>query len=150
MATLTANHQPAAIAAPHYLPTSLRAVIVAASFWLLSLSLTVFSGSVAAVLGCFAGSFLIDRGLHREPLKRLRLSSVLLLAGGVWLLGLVLAQLLARSAILAELLTPIGAFNSSESLHWFTLALAITAALRTLARRTGVGAVIEIIFVADA
>jgi transglutaminase-like putative cysteine protease len=150
MATLTASHQPAAIAAPHYLPTSLRAVIVASSFWLLSLSLTVLSGSVAALLGCFAGSFLIDRRLHRDPLKRLRLSSVLLLAGGVWLLGLVLAQLLAQSAMVAELLTPIGAFNSSESLHWFTLALAITAALRTLARRTGVGAVIEIIFVAAA
>ena len=150
MVTLSTKLQTPAIATPHYLPTGLRAAIVALSFWLLSLSLTVLSGSVAAVLGCFAGCFLIDRLLHREPLRQLRLSSLLLAAGGVWLLGLMGAQLLARSATAATLLSPIGAFNSSESLHWFTLALAITAALRTLARRTSIGAVVEILFVAAA
>lgn len=150
MTTLSASLQPTPIAAPHYLPTGLRAAIVACSFWLLSLSLTVLSGSVAAVLGCFAGCFLVDRRLHREPLRQLRLGSLLLGAAGIWLLGLVMAQILARSAAVAGLLTPIGAFNSSEFLHWFTLALAITAALRTLARRTSVGAVVEIMFVAAA
>lgn len=150
MTSLSANSQPVTFVTPHYLPTGLRAAIVASSFWLLSLSLTVFAGSVAAVLGCFAGCFLIDQRLHRAPLNTLRLSSLLLLAGGIWLLGLLLSQGLARSATLANLLSPIGAFNSSESVHWFSLALAVTAALRTLARRTSIGAVVEIIFVAAA
>ena len=55
--------------AQHFLPTSLRAAIIASSYWVLSLSLTVVSGSVASFIGCLFACYLIDLGIHRSPLK---------------------------------------------------------------------------------
>ena len=62
--------------AHHFLPTSLRAVIIAGALWVLSLSLTVFSGSVAALLGCLIACYLVVWGINRSPLDRLRLLSI--------------------------------------------------------------------------
>ena len=51
-----------------FLPTSLRAAIVASSFWVLSLPMTVVSGSVAAFCGCLFVCYAIDLRLDSELL----------------------------------------------------------------------------------
>lgn len=145
----SANTQ-VATSSMHLLPTGLRALIVAASFWLLSLSLTNASGSYAAVAGVIIGVLSCERLLSRSPLTQLRTPVVLVLTLAGLIIGLVLSQLLAATNLLAELLGPIAAFNSSEAVKWFSLAVASAWILRTLAKRTGYGAILEILFVAVA
>jgi transglutaminase-like putative cysteine protease len=134
----------------HFLPTSLRAIIIAGGLWVLSLSLTVISGSVAALLGCLLACYLVDWGINRPPLKHLRLLSIVLGCAGVFVLGLIVATVLTSTSILASLISPIFAFNASEFIQWFTLSLSVVALLRTLAHRTSFGSVLEIFFVATA
>jgi hypothetical protein len=133
-----------------FLPTSLRALIIAGSFWVLSLSLTVLSGSVAVVIGCFAASFLVDSRLHRSPLKYLHTTTLLLIGIGLLLLSLAIANLLVGSSLIAAFFSPIGAFNSGEFVSWFGFGLGVTLILRVLAHRTSFGAVLEIVCVAAA
>ena len=133
-----------------FLPMSLRGIIVASSYWLLSLSLTVLSGSVAAVLGCIAACYLIDSRIKRPPLISLRTSSI---AGGCLLIGVagyIISSSLVKSALLSNLASPLFAYNVSEFVQWFCISTAITILLRTLAKRTNYGAVVEILFVATA
>jgi len=132
------------------LATSLRAAILALSFWLLSLNLTVLSGSLAAVIGCIVTCFASERLLAKPPLARLRIGSILGLALIIGLLGSFVASMITGSALLASALAPITVFNSGEVINWLSLTVAITLALRALARRTGWGAVLEILFVAAA
>ena len=134
----------------HFIPTSLRALIVGASLWAVSLSLTVISGSVAAVLGCFIACTTIDTGMYRPALQSVRTGALLLFFGITAVLGMLIANTLVDSAFIARTLTPITAFNASEFLHWFSLGLGITASLRLLAHRTSYGAILEIVFVASA
>ncbi len=134
----------------HFLPTSLRAFIIASGFWALSLSLTVLSGSVAAVLGCVVACALIDSSLHRSPLRYLQTYSLLAAFFAIALLGVLIAAALVDSSMLANMLSPMTAFNSSEFVAWLSLSFAITSSLRVLAHRTSYGAVIEIVFVAAA
>ena len=136
--------------AQHFLPTSLRAAIIASSYWVVSLSLTVVSGSIGAALGCLLACYLIDTGIDRSPLNKLRTATIILASLGLCLLGLTLASLLTNTSLLADLGSPILIFNSGEFVKWFALAGALTLALRTLAQRTSYGAVIEILFVATA
>lgn len=132
------------------LPLSLRALVLAASFWLLSLSLTVTSGSLAAIAGCLFACLIGERLLSRPPLSMLRLPALLAVLLGLLALGLVLASTLAMSRFLADFASPITAFNSSEAVKWFTIAACLTAVLRAFVRRTGYGAILEILFVATA
>ena len=134
----------------HLLPTGLRALIVALSFWLLSLSLTSVSGSLAAIAGVIAGVFACEQLLLRQPFSALRTPALLALAALLMATGLLLAQLLASTAIAANLLGPINTFNSSEALKWFAMSAGTAWILRTLAKRTSYGAVLEILFVAVA
>ena len=46
------------ISSGQFLPTSLRALIIAAAYWVLSLSLTNISGSVASFIGCLQRALL--------------------------------------------------------------------------------------------
>ncbi len=133
-----------------YLPTGLRALIIASSFWAVSLSLTVVAGSVAAVLGCIVASFLVDARLYHPPLKYLQTKTILALSVLLLVVMLVLANVLVDSSTVAEMLTPIGAFNASEFVSWLGIAAAITLMLRTLAHRTSFGSVLEIFCVAAA
>lgn len=133
-----------------FLPTSLRALIIASSFWVLSLSLTVLSGSVAVVLGCVVAGFLVDTQLYRAPMKFLQTSTLVVLALGLLLIALLLANLVIDSAFLAELFSPIGAFNTSEFISWLGFGAGITLILRVLAHRTSFGAILEIVCVAAA
>ena len=55
------------------IPGVLRAVIIASAFWALSLSLTIESGSVSAVVGCMIACLLTDRWINASPLDQIRL-----------------------------------------------------------------------------
>lgn len=133
-----------------YLPTSLRAAIVASGFWVLSLSMTVLSGSVAAALGCLLACYAIDFGLPRAPLRQLRTPAIVLASLGAGLLVILLATLVTNTTLIASLTSPILAFNTGEFLKWFAFSAALTTILRTLALRTSYGAILELLFVATA
>ena len=81
----------------HFLPTSLRAVIIACSYWVLSLSLTVVSGSIAAFLGCLLACYFVDWGNARPPLSKLRSLSIVIGSLVLCLLGVVLAWVYRKS-----------------------------------------------------
>ena len=51
-------HIPASSYTAQRIPGVLRAVIIASAFWALSLSLTIESGSVSAVVGCLIACLL--------------------------------------------------------------------------------------------
>lgn len=133
-----------------FLPTSLRAFIIASAFWVLSLSLTVFAGSVAAVAGCLFACYLVDLQIHKAPLRYLRSTSIIGFCLFLAIMAYLLASAIAGSAALAALLSPITAFNLSEATQWMLVCTAIVTSLRTLAHRTSYGAVLEILFVASA
>ena len=132
----------------HFLPTSFRAMIIAGSYWAVSLSLTVLSGSLASLIGCLTACYLVDLRLHRQPLASLRTSTLLTACLLFWLTGLLVARLIVGSDWISNLVSPIAAFNSSEFLKWFVISASITVSLRCLAHRTSFGAVVEILFVA--
>ena len=134
----------------HFLPTSLRAAIIASSYWVLSLSLTVVSGSVASFIGCLFACYLIDLGIHRSPLKRLRTFTINLMSLSFLLMGLLLASLVTSTVLLSNLTSPMFSFNTGEFIKWFAISASLTVCLRVLAQRTSYGAVIEILFVAIA
>lgn len=136
--------------ATQYLPTSLRSLIIASAFWVLSLTITVLSGSFAAVAGCLFACYLIDFQIHRAPLNSLRTPVILLLSLALAFIGYAVSNLIASSGALANLLSPITAFNLAEATQWFLICGAISASLRTLAHRVSFGAVLEILFVASA
>lgn len=146
----SSTQQQAAVSGIHLLPTGMRALIVAASFWLLSIPLTNSSGSFAAVAGVFIGVLSCERFLVRPPINQLR--TPIVLAGTLFVLlsGLLMAQLFAATNIIADIFGPIAVFNSSETVKWFVLAITSSWILRTLAKRTGYGAILEILFVAIA
>lgn len=136
--------------AQHFLPTSLRAAIIASSYWVVSLSLTVLSGSVGSFIGCLFACYLIDIGINRSPLNKLRTFTIISASLVLCLLGLALASFITSTQLLADLTAPIFTFNSGEFLKWFAIASSLTVVLRTLAQRTSYGAVLEILFVATA
>ncbi len=147
---MTMEHTSKAGTTQHFLPTSLRAAIIASSYWVLSLSLTVVSGSVASFIGCLFACYLIDIGIHRAPLKRLRTFTINLISLSFLLLGLLLASLVTSTSLISELFSPMFSFNSGEAIKWFVISASLTVSLRVLAQRTSYGAVVEIIFVATA
>ncbi|MCG8413391.1 MAG: transglutaminase-like domain-containing protein [Pseudomonadales bacterium] len=112
--------------------------------------MTVLSGSIAAVLGCVLACVFIDTSLHRSPLKHFQTYSLLAALFVTGLIGVSIAAVLVDSSLIANVLSPITAFNSSEFVAWLSLSFAITCSLRVLAHRTSYGAVIEIVFVAAA
>ena len=144
------------------MPTTFRTVIIAASFWVFSLPLTVLTGSVAAVAGsvlaCYGADFGGSRprpvpGQPAPPLRglaALRTGVISLGALGLLIIGVGAARLMLGSTLLAELFSPIGLFEATQALTWFSIAFSITLMLRVLAQRNGYGAVLEIVWVATA
>ena len=133
-----------------FLPTSLRALIIAAGYWVLSLSLTNFSGSVASFIGCLAACFIADHFVRRPPLSYYRTSVLLIAFGLLLLVGLSLSQLVIGSSLLASLASPMVSYHIGEFIKWLVISAMITSALRTCALRFSWGAVLEIVFVATA
>jgi transglutaminase-like putative cysteine protease len=112
--------------------------------------LTVLSGSVAAFGGCLAACLLSDMFRTRDSMNRLRTTSLLALSIALFFSGTLLSQFLVNTPAIAGLFSPVTTFNIAEAVKWFAAAFALSAALRLLATRTSVGAVIEILFVAGA
>lgn len=139
-----------AIDSSQLLPGSLRATIIAGSCFLLSLSLTNSLGSMAAAAGVVVGILSCEHYLKHPVLIQVRTAVIAVLIALALFLGISLAATLSSLPIASDLLGPMGAFNASEAIRWFTLTLAIAWLLRTLARRTSMGAIIEILFVAFA
>ena len=132
------------------LPTSLRALILAAGYWVLSLSLTNLSGSVASFMGCLAACFIADHFVKRPPLSHYRTSVILAVCAVALLVGLSLSQLVVASSVLASLTSPMTVYHAGEFIKWLFISIMITSALRTCALRFSWGAVLEIVFVATA
>lgn len=141
-------NQPSALS--HLLPSSLRAAIIASSYWVLSISLTSQSGSIAAFMGCLFSCFLIDSTIKRPPLQNLRLPVLAIITTIILGTGILLGNLLTSSLTLGNLLSPMLTYELGEVLQWFLFSAALTALLRALAHRTSYGRVLEILFVATA
>jgi protein-glutamine gamma-glutamyltransferase len=133
-----------------FLPTSLRASIIAASYWVLSLSLTGLSGSVASFLGCLFGCYLIDATIHRSPLKFYRSTTIIFTCALIGVCGVLLSSVVTGSLALANILSPLISYHSAEFIKWLAVSSALTISLRMLAYRSSFGAVLEILFVASA
>jgi transglutaminase-like putative cysteine protease len=131
-------------------PTGLRALIVAAGFWVLSMPLTTTAGSIAAVLGCVLANFLVDRNIHRSPLRELRQSVIVLAALLLMFATGLLAAALTRSGLGAQLIGPMPSYQLGQILQWLVAALALTAVMRIFAHRYSWGKVLEVLFVAGA
>ncbi len=131
-------------------PTALRALVIGSSFWIVSVSLTVFSGSVAAFMGCLLACGLSAVYFSGPIVSKLKTSALVIGFSAMLFFGLALAQFIVSSATLTSLFLPITAFNFAEAVKWAFLAFCLTAILRTLALRTSFGAVLEILFVAAA
>ena len=129
------------------LPTSLRAGIIASSFWIISIPMTVVSGSIAAVCGCLLSSYAIDLRFNRAFFDKLRALTIIGLSICFSVVGLLLADFLVSTRI--DILS-ITSFTLSEAIKWFAISSSLTLILRILAQRTSYGSIVEILFVAAA
>lgn len=132
------------------LPSSLRALIIASSYWVLSISLTTENGSLAAFIGCALSCLLIDAFIDSPPLKHLRLGIIALAAVVLLIVGVGLGAILTSSTVLANLLSPMVAYETGEVLQWFAFSAGLSAIMRSIAQRSDSGRVLEILFVATA
>ncbi len=131
-------------------PALLRSLIIGASFWIVSLSLTVVQGSIAGFAGCMTACLVAAWLSHHPVFIALRTPVVAIALGALLFFGMALAQFTVSSSMFAKLLLPIGAFNLAEIIKWAFLAFSTTALLRLFALRTTWGSVLEICFVAAA
>lgn len=134
----------------HILPSSIRAFIIASSYWILSISLTSVAGSSAAFIGCLAACFLVDTFILRPLLRDLRLTIISLIALFVVFCGIVVSQLLTSSVLIASWLGAILTYELGEIVTWALLAFSLTTVLRCFAQRASFGRIVEILFVATA
>lgn len=132
------------------LPSGLRAIIIASSYWVLSLSLTSSIGSIAAFVGCLLSCFAVDVLIERPALRNVRLVVIALVAAAVLGAGAVLGSMLTGSLTAARLLSPMLTYELGEIVQWFVFSATLTTVLRSLAHRTSYGRVVEILFVATA
>lgn len=130
------------------LPALARAAIIAGSYWLLSLSLTVSTGSFAAVAGCIAACVLVGLEERESPLKRLRTSVIMLAAALLAAMGMIAAGLITGSSLVAMLFGPVATFHVAEGVKWLGFSFALTGAVRVLAVRSSAGGIIEVLLVA--
>ena len=132
------------------LPISLRAGIIASSFWIISISMTVVSGSIAAVCGCLLSCYSLDLGFNRAFFYKLRALTIIGLSICFLIVGLVLAEFLVSTRIDILSIDPITSFTLSEAIKWLAISSSLTLTLRTIAQRTSYGSIVEIVFVATA
>ena len=130
-------------------PALARAAIIAGSLWLLSLSLTVGSGSIAAVAGCVAACLLAKLHENNPLLRQLRAVFILLAAAALAMLGLIIAGQIAGGGLVAALFGPIAAFHLAEAIKWLCFSFALVGAMRILAQRSSVGGIVEVLLVAS-
>lgn len=130
------------------LPALARAAIIAGSYWLLSLSLTVATGSFAAVAGCVAACVLSGLPERENPLRRLRAPAILIAAALLAVMGMIAGGLITGSTLFANLFGPFATFHLAEGVKWLCFSFALTGAARVLALRSSAGGIIEVLLVA--
>ncbi len=127
---------------------SLRALVLIASFWVLSLSLTGMGGSVGAVAGALLGLWLAERWLDSSLMVRVRVLVLwvfaILAVGSAWLIS----ESLTGSLWLSSLLTPLFAYHSAEAIYWLVLAAVVVFLLGHMRYRTSIGVILEAVLVA--
>lgn len=134
----------------HFLPSGLRAIILATAWWVLSLPLTTLSGSIAAAAGCVAAVFMIDSLQGWSQLRTIRHSATILFAAALLTLVTLVSHWVTASSLLASVLGPMTAFHIAQILWWMTAAALGSALMRHMAQRHQTARLLEIIFVAAA
>ena len=127
-----------------------HALILGASFWILSIPMTTLSGSLAAFLGCIIACRLINLAHTQSAILSIRTGVLLAIYAGIFLAGLTLSELFVNTKFLSLSLSPIIVFQLGEIARWFTISFAGGSFLRTLAVRKKYGTILEILFVATA
>ena len=127
-----------------------HSIILAGSFWILSISMTTLGGSVAAFSGCALAYLLINSAHTKSAIRLFRTGILLGIYAVIFLLGLAFSELLVNTKSLAQLLSPIITYQFGEMTRWFTMSFACGLFLRTLAARQLYGPILEILFVATA
>ena len=138
------------ISSTQILPTSMRAAIIASSYWVLSLSLTVQSGSIASFIGCLLACYYVDGFIDKKPLRDIRLGIIIVAVITALLLANAVGSVLINNTLAAQLFGALGAFQLSEFVRWFAFSFCLSVVLRTVAHRKSWGPVLEILFVATA
>lgn len=93
---------------------------------------------------------LVDAFIDRSPLRQLRLGIIALAALLLLIMGIALSAVLTSSTLLANLLSPMGAYETSEVVQWFVFSAGLSTIMRSIAQRNDFGRVLEILFVATA
>jgi len=145
--------------ARHFRKTQfLRLTAVAFAAWLVSLPLTIATGSLGAVLGALLVPFLLDRFYQTGRLAHFRLSAAIAVALLLALVGLMVASVLRNGSELSELLSanplaadnPLALYSVGEFIAGFALAAALCGSLHLLSQRGGAGRLCELVFIACA
>jgi len=138
------------IQSSQFLPGSLRAFIIAISYWVLSVPVSTVNGSAAAFIGSLLACYAIDTGIRRYPLRDMRLPAIAMSALLILVAAVLLSNTLKQSQLLVSILGPMLSFEAGEVILWLSIAALSAALMRTLAYRSSYGRVVEILFVACA
>ncbi len=130
-----------------WLPSLLRALVLALAAAILCWRLTVPIGVAMAIAGALVGAITADR-LGRDRGSPLRLGTVLLLSLVIAAIGAWAARVVVGSSAAASLLGPMAALHTSEAMLWFFLTGPLVFALRFTAQRRPLWAVAEVLAVA--
>ncbi len=136
----------------------LRLAAVAFAAWLVSLPITIASGSTGAVFGALFVPFLLDKFYQTGRLAQFRLSAAITVALLLASVGLLIATVLRNGSELSELLSasaltadnPLALYSVGEFIAGFALAAAVCGSLHLLSQRGGAGRLCELTFIACA
>lgn len=120
--------------------TWLRALVLATAAVILSWPYTVGAGVATAALGAFAGTLIGELASR----TRVRLPAALALAAAALLFGQALVRVMISSQGLADVVGPVSMLWVSEAFRWLGLALPVVFALRFLAARRPLLALLEV------
>jgi transglutaminase-like putative cysteine protease len=139
-----------------------RLTVIAFAAWLMSLPLTIASGSAGVIVGTVAALSLIDSPRLRRRLQELRVAATVLAALLCALLLTLAGQLLARALrggfgfelvgqqLIDAGFDPLTPYALGEFIAYATLAAATLGLLRLAAQRSSAGQIGESLFVACA
>ncbi|MBL6803685.1 MAG: hypothetical protein ISQ56_00005, partial [Pseudomonadales bacterium] len=139
--------------ARHFRKTQfLRLVAVAFAAWLVSLPLTIASGSLGAVFGALLVPFLLVRFYQTGRLAHFRLSAAIAVALLLAFVGIMVAAVLRNGSEVGELLSanalaadnPLALYSVGEFIAGFALAAALCGSLQLLSQRGGAGRLCEL------
>ena len=131
---------------------------VAFAAWLMSLPLTIASGSLGTILGALLGPLILCALPHSSRALQLRFGAAAILAFAVAGTGLLLATVLRNGSEVGSLLSasatasgnPLSLYSAGEFIAGFTLAAAFCGSLHLLSQRGAVGRIGELLFIACA